>query len=391
MERLLSGMERLMYVGSEHVHANPFACLRIRGPLDPAKLRLAIDELPRKHSLLAMRVIRKPEGLMFTTESVPPIPLRVLFDDGSGQSFLKVAAQEVLTPLDRTNGPLVRFTLVRHADEQGADLIIAHDHTIADATACLYAMRDLLGAQGSSVDAAQPPIGAGPQSASAFSVSVDDLVIGRAELASAPTQELARRCREHGVTVHAVVCAAFASAFAATCERKTKVAISSPVSYRHRLDPAMKDTVCCAIAFAHLHVELAPPKSIWEQAREVRQQLTEWSTDQKLFGPASELAQASQIEKDDTRFLEQARQSFNRYDFSLSNFGRQPIPSRYGALTITAVHGAGALPGEIVITLATLDETMHITWMTRGLSRAASDAADQLVAAALARLGAIPV
>jgi hypothetical protein len=203
-------------------------------------------------------------------------------------------------------------------------------------------------------------------------------------------QALARRCRERGVTVHAAVCAAFGASFAALSENKTKVIISSPVSYRHRLDPGVRDTVSCSIAFADVHVDLSPPRSFWEQAHAVRQQLLEWTTDQKLFGSSFTIEEASQAEWDDSRFLHRARRGMGSYDISISNLGRQPIPSRCGDLKIEAIHSAACVPGEIVVNLCALDETMDITLATSGLSRAANDAARRMVASALSRLSMLP-
>jgi len=414
MERPLSGVERMMYLASEQISANGFTCARIRGPLDEAKLRASLDRLPRKHRLLSARVLRKEGVLTFTTEAAPPIPLRVIADDGSGQSFVEVAAAELVAQRDRTSEPPTRFTLVRHRDNERADLVITVDHTIADGTACLYAIRDLLMSHESpemTIDPAplpplvthlfpapildegpslMPPPNERPQSRSMLDVSTSDTLVVPTKLASEPMRALARRCRERGVTVHAAVCASFGESIAALSENKTKVLLSSPVSYRHRLDPPARDAVSCSVAFAQLHVELSPPKSFWEQAHAVQQQLLEWKTDQKLFASASAIEEMSQAERDDSRFLERVRQDGPSHDISISNLGRQPIPSRYGDLTIEAIHGAACLPGEIVVALYTLDETMHITWVTRGLSSAANDAARRMVASALSRLSMLP-
>jgi hypothetical protein len=192
------------------------------------------------------------------------------------------------------------------------------------------------------------------------------------------------------VTVHAAVCAAFAAAGAARSEGKTQVIISNPVSYRHRLDPGLRDTVSCAVAFADLHVEISPPGSFWEQAHAVRQQLQEWTTDQKLFGPSFAIEALSQAERDDARFLDRVRREMKSYDLSISNLGRLPIPSHQGDLTIETVHGAACVPGEIVVVLGALDETMYVTLATSGLSGAANDQARQMVASALSRLRALP-
>lgn len=403
-----------MYLLSERTSANGFVSVRVRGPLDEAKLRVALDRLPRRHPLLSTRVVREQGVLVFTTEAVPPIPLRLISDDGSGQSFLEVGAAELVAPLARSTGPLTRFTLVRHPDGERADLIMTIDHTIADGTACLYAIRDLLALHESSdiaidpvplpppvthpspapiLDGAPPlvpPPSAGLSSPPWSFASTSDVVVATAELPREPMRALARRCRERGVTVHAVVCAAFAAAYAALSEGKREVIISSPVSYRHRLDPGVRDTVSCSIAFADLHVNVSPPGSFWEQAHAVRQQLLEWTTDQKLFGSAFAIEAVSQAERDDSRFLHRVSRDVKRYDLSITNLGRQPIPSRHGDLTIEAMHGAACLPGEIVVALGAFDETMYITLSTSGLSSAESDAARRMLASALARLSMLP-
>jgi hypothetical protein len=190
--------------------------------------------------------------------------------------------------------------------------------------------------------------------------------------------------------MHAAVCAAFGASCAALSENKTEVIISSPVSYRHRLAPGMWDTVSCSIAFADLYVDVSPPRTFWEQAHAVRQQLLEWMKDQKLFGSWSAIEAASQAERDDSNFLHRARRDMKSYDLSISNLGRQPIPGRCGDLTIEAIHSAACVPGEIVVNLCVLGGTMYITLATRGLSRTTNDAARQMVASALTRLSMLP-
>ncbi len=398
---------------SERTSANGFVSARVRGPLDEAKLRVALDRLPRRHPMLSTRVAREQGVLVFTTEAVPPIPLRIVSDDGSGQSFLEVAARELVAPLARSTGPLVRFTLVRHRDGEQADLIITVDHTIADGTACLYAIRDLL-ALHESPDIEIPPVPLPPPATHLFpepvldaaplpvppssvdlpatrmpSASTSDVVLATAELSREAMQALAQRCRERGVTVHAAVCAAFASACAALSEGKPEVSISSPVNYRHRLDPGVRDTVSCSVAFADLHVKVSPRGSFWDQAHAVRQQLQEWTADHKLFASSSAIEAANQAERDDARFLHRACRDVKRHDLSISNVGRQPSP-RYGDLTVEAIHGAACVPGEIVVALGALDDTMYVTLATIGLSSAENDAARRMLSSALDRLSTLP-
>lgn len=402
-----------MYLLSERTSANGFVSARVRGPLDAAKLRVALDRLPRSHPMLATRVVREQGTLVFTTEAVPPIPLRILSDDGSGQSFLEFAAAELVAPLARSTGPLVRFTLVRHPEGERADLIITVDHTIADGTACLYAIRDLLALHESpnleiapvalpppathlfpaptldAVSLPAPPPSASRSATSWSSASASDVLITRAELTGEAMRALARRCREQGVTVHAAVCVAFAAACASRSGSKPEVIISSPVSYRHRLDPGVRDTVSCSVAFADLHVNVSPARSFWDQAHAVRRQLLEWTTDQKLFASSAAIEAASQAERDDARFLDRACRDVKRHDLSITNVGRQPSP-RYGDLTIEAIHGAACVPGEIIVALVAFDETMYVTLAAVGLSSAEQEAARRMLASALIRLSTLP-
>ncbi len=402
-----------MYLLSERTSANGFVSARVRGPLDDAKLRVALDRLPRRHPMLSTRVVREQGVLVLTTEAVPPIPLRILSDDGSDRSFLELAAAELVAPLARSTGPLVRFTLVRHLDGEWADLIITVDHTIADGTGCLHAIHDLLALHESpdveiapvplpspathlfpapildAVALPAPPPSAGLSTTPGSLASTSDVLIARAELSREVLRALARRCRERGVTVHAAVCVAFAAACAALTGGRPEVTISSPVSYRHRLDPEARDTVNCSVAFADLHVNVSPPGSFWDQAHAVRKQLLEWTTDQKLFASSAAIEAANQAERDDARFLQRACRDVKRHDLSISNVGRQPSP-RHGELIIEAIHGAACVPGEIVVALGAVDETMYVTLAAIGLSGAEREVAHRMLASALARLSTLP-
>lgn len=396
---------------------NGFCSVRIRGPLDEARLRRSLERLPRRHPLLGARVVLKQGVHTFTTEGVPPLPLRVTSGDGSAQSFSRVVFEELFTPLTRPTGPLARFTLVRHSEGERADLMIAVDHTIADASACLYAIRDLLTFDSApeleSEPTALPPpcshllpaalidaeslsvpsLDAHSPSTPTLAASTPDNSIDLAVLPCEPFRALAQRCREQSTTVHAALCVAFAEAFAALSGDKPAVTISSPVSLRPRLDPSVREAFSCSIAFTQVHVARAPPGSFWEQARAVRQQFMEGTTDSQLFGSLGMIEGANKAERDDSQFLHRARQRLQRmerHDLSISNLGRQPISSRYGELTIEAIHSGAALPGEVVITLFTVDDTMHVTLLARRPSRAENDAARQMLALALSRLSTLP-
>ena len=409
MERPLSALERRMFLLSRGVIGNGVLCARIHGSLDEARLRPALDALTRRHPLLAARVARTHGLLTLTSDGTKPLGLRVVSADGSDDQWRAVTAAEQVTPFDLATGPLWRAVLIYRPGGERADLVMALHHIVGDATALCSVLRDVLtfAALPETVVEPLPPLvpmspapGIAPSlpaalpdamrpSPAALSASPSDIAITTARLGPGPVQALARHCREQGVTMHAAICAAVGPPLAALFAGKRTVTISSPVSYRHCLPQDHAERALGNfLTTAEISMDCSASRPLWERARAIYRLLSEQTADEEVLRAVSSFETVSQEYTDDEAFLRRTGQNTARYDISISNIGRQPLPTRYGELTIEAMHGGSCLPGELILFLVTLDGTMHLTLMSNRLSATANDNARRVLASALEQLSA---
>ncbi|MFL1376507.1 amino acid adenylation domain-containing protein, partial [Nocardiopsis protaetiae] len=107
---------------------------RVQGPLDPARLRAAADALLRDHPGLRVGFLADGEDLV---QFVPAaVPARWAEADLSGAAdpdaeLEELCARELATPFDLAHPPLIRFTLVRRADDDHT-LVATDHHTLLD-------------------------------------------------------------------------------------------------------------------------------------------------------------------------------------------------------------------------------------------------------------------
>lgn len=123
--------------------------LHLRGPLDDALLRRALDWLQRRHAMLRAHIEFRSVAVMplfpyfyrklaWSTAGTGPIPLRHATGD-----WRDVLQNDIRRRFPGGRNPRLRVTVVR----EGADLhhlIVTADHSIGDAQAALAGARDLL-------------------------------------------------------------------------------------------------------------------------------------------------------------------------------------------------------------------------------------------------------
>ncbi|HEX8273687.1 MAG TPA: amino acid adenylation domain-containing protein [Longimicrobiaceae bacterium] len=108
--------------------------LRVRGPLDAAALRAALDGLARRHETLRttfaerggvpVQVVHAPARV-----ALPTVDLRGV-QDAAGEAA-RLAGAEARRPFDLARGPLLRATLLRTGDEEAVVLFTVH-HVASD-------------------------------------------------------------------------------------------------------------------------------------------------------------------------------------------------------------------------------------------------------------------
>ena len=139
--RKLAGLEYAMRLSDDVTPFNVVAVLQIAGDLPVARLRAALDEVQRRHTLLRTRIVTAGKNYFFHFDVANPIPLEVR--ERSGPEGWIAASQDALhSPFDLTAGPLARCLYLR--GQSGGDLIITVHHTIIDGTSAVHLFGELL-------------------------------------------------------------------------------------------------------------------------------------------------------------------------------------------------------------------------------------------------------
>ncbi|MFE2756327.1 amino acid adenylation domain-containing protein, partial [Actinosynnema sp. NPDC059335] len=129
-QRRLWFLDRFEPGSTEYV---TLAAWRVRGPLDVAALRRALDGLVARHESLRTTLA---DGVQVLHEPFP-VPLEV--EDAPWEAVLR---EEAGTPFDLERGPLLRVRLVRVAEDEHVFALAVH-HIVTDGWSTGVLMRDL--------------------------------------------------------------------------------------------------------------------------------------------------------------------------------------------------------------------------------------------------------
>ncbi|MDW8319484.1 MAG: condensation domain-containing protein, partial [Anaerolineae bacterium] len=121
--------------------------MRLTGRLDVDALRRAVNEIVRRHEALrtVFRSIRgEPSQIILPrlTLDVPLISLEGLPAEEREAAALRLARDEARKPFDLARGPLLRFSLLRLADEDHVALVTMH-HIVSDGWSVSVFVREL--------------------------------------------------------------------------------------------------------------------------------------------------------------------------------------------------------------------------------------------------------
>ena len=124
---------------------NLCSTLKLSGKFDTDLLQAALNDLADRHE--ALRSVPDRDGLTQTIHPAIAVPLSVedVSDEPEAIRMERVEAaklEQVATPFDMANGPLVRSKVVRLAAEQHLVLLTVH-HVIADGWSCGVLTREL--------------------------------------------------------------------------------------------------------------------------------------------------------------------------------------------------------------------------------------------------------
>jgi hypothetical protein len=140
--------ERILSGAATHVQNNIVALgLRLRGPVEPNAVRLALDRLLARHDALRLTFSVDGEGAQLHVGEAPAFDFTVHSIERTAVASrlaagLALLAQDASDPFDVCTGPLVRASLVQISDTEHL-LGLAIDHMLVDGRSCEIVLSDL--------------------------------------------------------------------------------------------------------------------------------------------------------------------------------------------------------------------------------------------------------
>ncbi len=372
---------------------NIAVAVRVRGGLQPAALRHALDLAQERHPLLRVSTRVDGRGVPWlSSDGVGAIPLDVVHGAGPDEARVRFE-RELATPFETdapgdARPPLVRATLLVPADAaQPADLVVSMAHVVSDGLSMLFLVRDLLhfaehpeapvvvlDAPASGDDLLPPEVRRRiPTTDRRFR-----MVLWLAKLyarlalrrpASPPVphahlrtehvldpQQTARfraRCRAEHVSVHSAICAAFVPPF---------TALHTPVNLRGLLARPVGESVGLFAGGATVKTTYHTDDDHWANARRFHRRLRRSVRDPfrvfRLFGKAVPLALVNQLGPILLQMTAHGR------PFGVTNLGdldRDPFRIQGETLTIDSFFGASTpIIESSVLTVYTIGGALHL-------------------------------
>ena len=182
----------------------------------------------------------------------------------------------------------------------------------------------------------------------------------------AQTAALAERAAREHTTVHGALAAAFLRAYAdVRQDGRTVRRVSCPVNCRSWVVPPPEEDFGLYITLSEVAVNCAADRPFWQVAREAKQAL---SRDQRgknmlmMMPVMKPILRKMPLEK-----LAGFYGQNIRYDLSITNLGRLPLPAQYGSLCLERLYGpvVNGTPNEQVLGVSTVNGRMSFTFTYR--------------------------
>lgn len=379
MNRALNAFEYVGRLVDQAVSQNFVMVARISKTIKESILRQALDILQQRHPPLKCKY-KNSDPPEYTSEGVPKIPLHII-ERKDDKHWIEVAEKETQEQFPWTIGPLTRVVLLESKDK--CDLLVAFCHIIADATAGVKVVKEVLTyadklSRGETVTPG-PPL---PELPSTHDMIRTDLkfppefldISGRIMRAfhkpmemkgdqDAPpekritkviqkiltpeeTKELAARCKKEKNSVHSVLCAATLQTIVEQIRRSNEVKARkkgplmigciSPVNIRHLLSHQVGDDIGNFISDA-FHYQLIDDKSsLWTAARKVKKSIQKeikYGRDIKAVRDVGDLLEICSTPLDAFSYVYKMVPPTG-----VTNMGRLDIPEQFGDIRLEELH-----------------------------------------------------
>jgi NRPS condensation-like uncharacterized protein len=360
MNRKLILGERIMYVDQ----ATPLNCVftaKILGEFEEPNLRIALDQIQRKHPLLRMNIetINKTPYFVLN-ENIDKIPIREV-DFNSDQDWLRESKTEWYKLFNQNNKPLARLVWIKGHLE--SNLILVLPHCICDGSTIVNLMQELL----TLTDNPSHELYPYPSFSSVNEFFPNDYVprhyikrktfaaLGRLFFLFKPTSGKSRnqnnyainwklskdetrifisKCKAEKTTVHAAICSIFIDVFRTLKGDKAHAKVICPVDIRRFIPGIKADTMFAFAPIAELKVS-GKNGNTWENARMLKADL-----DQKIseMNIPHLLHMSESFHPLANKMIGFLRSTNGSHDITLSNMGSLNIKQHYKTFSVETIY-----------------------------------------------------
>ena len=410
VRRLLSPVERWLWISHQISPMNGFAWVQVRGKISPERLAWAAAAVVAEQPLLRVSIRAAADGTdpRYEPAADPVLPIRIVHADAHDEHAAERELDniEMVVPVGTSTAPMARLVdVVRAAgtDAEEHDLILTMSHTIVDATARVAMLAQLIRYAAEwdpTIDRPRPVVSRDPVSplgyllprgvrstgsamAAMFSEHMASLLARPKPLAperhvppaEKRTRLLLRKlsgdqlealltvCRQKGVTVHAALSTAVARAVGREIGiEKGRVTIRTPVQVRAALSPPLnKSDVGNYMCVTSTYTEVDPDADFWAVARQfnkdlkrrlrLRRHLSSIAI-MRRFAPKSLATSGRFVDGIDGRA---------GGSVLVSNLGRVDFPDQVGDWKLSAVQFFSTLSvtGQMAICAVTSNGVLH--------------------------------
>lgn len=443
VRRLLSPVERWLWISHHISPMNGFAWVRVNGKINPEQLAWAAAAVVAEQPLLRVSIRAAPDGTdpRFEPAADPVMPIRVVHADADDEQAAEreLDLTEMREPVDTSVAPMARLVdVVRSAgtDAETHDLILTMSHTIVDANARVNILTQLLryaaewepGTDRPRQVASREPVlpigyslpkGARGMGRAILSVFGEHMASLRAkpqplkplryvrpedkrtrlllrQLSGDQLDALLTACRRNGVTVHAALSVAVARAVGRELGMtKGKVTLRTPVQARAELSPPLdKNAVGNYMCITSTYADVDPDADFWAVARQFNKDL------KRRLRLKLHLSSIALMRKFAPKSVATSKKFVDGIDgraagsVVVSNLGRVDFPDRIGDWKLSAVQffSTMSVTGQVAICAVTSNGVLHLNvcyvegqTTAERAARIADDTLSILMAAAGAR------
>lgn len=354
-------VERIMYVDP----ATPLNCVfaaKVNGEIPEKNFEIALAKIQQKHPLLRVTIDNSGKYPFFVEEQeIAPIPLRIV-ERQKDEDWLLESEHEWQRLFEGEKMPLAQLVWIR--GKNISEILWVMPHCICDGTTCITLMRELLcllddpsvelhpyQTFGSVSDFLSSDFNAEKKRFKANLYLLlakvffntrrkskkrnlgKNYVIHR-KLNIETTLQIAEKCKIYGVSVHAMLCAAFMQAFREVQGTRARNRVISPVDVRHFIPEIRQDHL---FAFAPT-VELSLKKrrqSLPDNARKIKKELAEKIEKMKV---RELLWIGEHMHPVVERMIEMLKSSNGGHDVTFSNMGKINIPDSYKHFEVETIY-----------------------------------------------------